>query len=191
MFIYHLYLLLQIGYGKISMLKMYNSILPSLKRKVLFRGSILGFLGMLVLLWGGIFLPLKELDIWGVFIFFIGGALIALGLVPYRRLCFLERNPHEISVHDNETLQFKKKGKLHLVLPLCHIQKASYFHDEDRYGIGIWVNHPLSNTPGETQCLFFPYFTKRQFEELQTFIVPQEITYNPQYHQRYKDFPDE
>lgn len=149
------------------------------------RGSILGFAGISLWLFGGIFLPMNVLSFYGWPIFILGGLLIIVGLLPYRKLLRLENKPHEVIVTDTEELFFALQGIPTLKIALENIEEMAYLDDDKRYGIGLWIKNPknknislefsaldlnryLSECQKDYDCdVFFPYFSKRSFQELE------------------------
>jgi hypothetical protein len=143
-----------------------SSIRPSLKHSLLQRGTFLGFIGGLLFLLAGIFLPLPQLSIWGLPVLGAAFALITAGLLPYRRLSHLEMHPHEISLTE-QRLRFSRSGKPSFTLPLSCIKRIDYRDAPRHYGIAIWLKNPL---PAKEGCdIFLPYFSKRSFDEMKEF----------------------
>lgn len=168
-----------------TVLTLRSSVKSSFKKSVLVRGTILAVLGVSLWLYGGIFLSIATLSTWGWPILLLGGALIIIGLLPYRKLSRLENKPHEIIVTDLEELYFSLQGTPMFKIALEHIEEMAYLDDDNRYGIGLWVKDPknkniivthptlefnayLKNCQKQYLCdVFFPYFSKRSFQELE------------------------
>lgn len=166
-------------------LKLSSSVRPSLKKSTIIRGTILGGLGVALWLYGGIFLTIETLTIWGWPILLIGGILIVLGLFPYRKLIRLENKPNEIVVTDLEELHFSLQGVPMFNVELENIEEMAFLDDDKRYGIGLWIKNPktkyitvlhpsldlniyLNNCQKDYFCdLFFPFFSKRSYQELE------------------------
>ena len=89
-----------------------SCIQTSLLSFILKRGALLGGSGVLLLIFGGTFLPLEILSVWGVPLFFIGMTLVTGGLLPYRKLNRLQLRPHEIHC-DGKNLFFLVKTESH------------------------------------------------------------------------------
>lgn len=158
-----------------------SSLSTALKRRVLFRGTALACLGATILLLSGIFIPAVTLGIWGFLIITFSAALITIGLLPYRKLTFLEVNPNKLVI-DHRMVHFLEKEKEQLSIPLSVIKKIEFFQKGELYGIGLKLEHPLSEKlivydphfdlsgfqkkarQGFNFDLFFPYFTKRSYE---------------------------
>jgi hypothetical protein len=168
-------------------LKLRSSIHTPLMKSVLMKGSLLAAIGVSLLTYGGIFMPVEELNFWGFPLFLVGGGLITAGLLPYRRLRSLERKPDEL-LYNNESLQFVAKGARCLTIPLSSIARTAYMERGLNYGIGVWFKNPLpaqivvhnnkfslkrlQGTHKTYECdLFFPYFSERSYNQL--------IDYNP------------
>lgn len=167
-----------------QILKLRSSIKPSLKKSVILRGSLLSALGVALWLFSGIFFSITTLSTWGWPIFLIGGILITIGLLPYRKLSRLENNPHEIVITDLDELYFSM-GTPIFKIHLEKIEEMAFLDDEKRYGIGIWIKKPidknvivlhptldfnayLADCQKRYFCdIFFPYFSKRSFQELE------------------------
>ena len=147
--------------------KILSSISPSLLRFVLFRGTFLAGIGSAILLFAGIFLPAKRLDLWGLPFFLLAFGLIAWGLIPYRRLKRLETNPYVLLCDDKEEVHFFARGKLQLSIRRRSIKDIMWVEKKKRfwlfsspaYGIEVALHQPRNAT------LFFPYFSKASFEE--------------------------
>lgn len=166
-------------------LKLRSSIRPALKKKTMIRGSILGGLGILLWVYSGLFLSISTLTIFGWPIFLTGGILITLGLLPYRKLTRLENKPHEIIITDLDELSYFSQGVPMFKISMKNIEEMAFLDDDVRYGIGFWIKTPaskhieilhpsldlnvyLKNCQKDYFCdIFFPYFTKRSFEELE------------------------
>jgi hypothetical protein len=168
-----------------AVLTLMSSVKPSLKKSVLMRGTLLGAFGISLWLYGGIFLSIDTLTFWGWPIFFIGGILITIGLLPYRRLTHLENKPHEIIVTDLEELYLSLNGVAYFKISLENIEEMAFLDDDKRYGIGLWIKNPkqkniiilhpslqldayLKDCQKKYFCdVFCPYFSKRSFQELE------------------------
>lgn len=168
-----------------AVLTLRSSIKASLKKQTIIRGTILGGLGISLWLFGAIALPENTLNFWGWPILLIGGILIVIGLLPYRRLSRLENRPHEIVVTDLEELYCSMHGTPFFKIALENIEEMAYLDDENRYGIGLWIKLPknkyievlypslvletyLKDCQKHYFCdVFLPFFSKRSFEELE------------------------
>lgn len=166
-------------------LKLRSSIKPALKKSVLLRGTLLGISGLALWLYGGIYLPINVLTVWGWPILILGGVLIIFGLVPYRKLTRVENKPNELILTDLEELNIYVEGIPFLKVDFENIEEMAYLDDEKRYGIGLWIKNPktkhiiilhplldlnlyLKNTQKRYFCdIFLPYFSKRSFQELE------------------------
>jgi hypothetical protein len=96
----------------------------------------------------------------GIWAYLLGLALIAIGLIPYRKLSQLELFPNVLEVHP-ESLVFMKRGKEPLVIPRDEISTLSFFESKSRYGILLTMRSPSRN-------ITLQYFNRRSFERLQT-----------------------
>lgn len=168
-----------------SLLTLRSSIKPSLKKSKLIRGTLLSLIGVSLWFYGGLFLSTATLTIFGWPILIIGGILIAGGLIPYRKLVRLENKPNELTVTDLEELYFSMQEVPMFKIALENVEEMAFLDDDRRYGIGVWIKHPKSKNvivlhPSLElnaylrDCqkyyfcdLFFPFFTKRSFQELE------------------------
>lgn len=167
----------------IEILRVRSSITSALKQLILLRGTAFAALGGAIILYCGAFLSVKTLSMWGLAALLLGLILIALGLIPYRKLSRLEVNPYEIVVDDNFCLFFLSKKKPLFALAMKDIEKMEYVDGKKRYGIALCMKkshqtiHPLHSFDVEAfqrsskkmmSCdLFLPYFSKRSYAELQ------------------------
>jgi len=92
----------------------YGRVPPNLIKKTLLLGSLKGFLGLILLPFGGIF-------------FIAGLLLIAWGLIPYRQLKKLEQAPPTLTLTD-QGLSYKM-GEKTTFFPLNDIQTIDYKED--------------------------------------------------------------
>jgi hypothetical protein len=158
----------------------YTCVHSSLKRRTLFCGTSFAGVGILLLTYAGTAFPEATLQRWGWFFFLISGLLIAVGLVPYRRLCSLENNPSVLSTESGTALSLEKKGSCLFTLPFCSISKIGYLADPSYYGIVFWLKEAhlkklhipsvyghIPRRLRSTGChLFLPYFSERTFRQL-------------------------
>lgn len=164
-----------------------SCIRSSLKRSVLLRGTILAAVGGILILAGG-FISKGVLSVWGLPLYFVGIGLIAIGLIPQRKLQMLENTPNEIHVDREFTLTFRSKNKPLFSIPLASIKKIEYVERDHLYGLAIWFLQPpthkiilfnptfnLKNLHLESKkkfnCdLFLAYFSKHSLQELFDFV---------------------
>ncbi|MBA3236886.1 MAG: hypothetical protein H0T62_00860 [Parachlamydiaceae bacterium] len=164
-------------------LKLTTSINPELKSRILYNGTFFALIGVLVLIGGGIFLPPKTLGSWGLPLFAASFGSMAWGMIPYRRLCMLEKKPNLICITDEETFQFHSKGKHILSLPTSLIGFITFRKGLQNYGIELKLKRPTEQkitvfgnrsilkplkkgACPQTFDLFFPYFSERAFKKL-------------------------
>lgn len=133
---------------------LYTSIKPRLLKRKVIIGTILAVFGTALLLYGTLFLSVEEMQRWGWLLFFSFIILISLGLIPYRRLSRLEKQPNKITLTDRNTFIYRT-----LEVPLNAIEKAEYYETSDKYGIKIWLKD-------RSEAIFLPYFTERSFAQL-------------------------
>lgn len=138
-----------------------STVYPLLMRFTLLRGTCLAGAGALFLLASGAFLSPDHLKTWGLAIFLVSVALIAWGLLPYRRMRNLENSPYKLVVDDEGTMTFTAKGKIVFMMPVSQVDRADYIEEDRKYGIVITLKEPC---PGHD--IFLPYFSKRSCSEL-------------------------
>jgi hypothetical protein len=165
-------------------LKFRSSINKKLKRWILFKGTLIALLGILFLIWSAIYLTTSKLSTWGPIIIFTGLGLIIYGLLPYRKLTYLEMHPNEIIVDRDLSIHVKLKGKLVFSIPHGRLKSLSYFERKNEYGIAIHLQpydlekiviYDLGfnllifqkDSLRHYDCdLFLPYFSKKTYQRL-------------------------
>lgn len=161
-------------------MKLRSSIKTTLLYSSLIRGTFLAGIGILALLFFGIFIPIDSLKIYGPFIVLISLLFISIGLYPYQKLKQLELKPHEILLNEDHFL-FAWKRKPTIIVPFSEIDKILNIQLKNRYGIGLLLKKPnnanlvdphfdlnkfIASSQKNYQCdLFFPYFTTYSFEQ--------------------------
>lgn len=164
-----------------------TTIKSNLKRKVLFRGSLISILGAIAILTGG-FISKGLLMIWGIPLYIVGILFIAIGLIPHRKLQQLENNPNEININEELLFTFRSRGKPVFSTPVIAFKRFEYFEKDLDYGIRAWFDQPPTHdiviydsdfnleklhkkAIKHYGCdLFFPYFSQRSHRELAEFI---------------------
>lgn len=144
-------------------LRLYSCIIPSLKRWKLFISMLWMIPGLALILYGGIKMPVEELKSWGIFIWIAGITLIAIGLIPYKKLISLENNPHALVICAENALYFLVKDKQKMKIKLTEIEKVEFFKASRRYGIFMKLKTEEKN-------IFFPLFTERACKTLKTYL---------------------
>lgn len=94
--------------------KIYGRVPTIALQKALYWGSLKGFLGLILLPFGGL-------------IFVAGLLLIAWGLIPYRKLKTLSTSPPVITITDEGVTYFN--GTLQTFFPLSSIHSSEYKTD--------------------------------------------------------------
>lgn len=163
--------------------KLFGTIKTPLLRRVLFRGTALAFIGVSLLTAASTYLPENWLALLGLPILLSGAALIAIGLVPYRRLQRMEKKPSELII-DGAYLQHVALGKQQLSLPMDSVARIDYFEKDSEYGVALWLKEKgegavivhaprldaaslLQKSRKKYGCdLFFPYFSRRAYTRL-------------------------
>lgn len=119
-----------------DIVKIYSSIKPGIARKILFQGTIIASLGILVLWWLFI-LPFSHMEgVFGFLFFLIGMASITFGLRPYRLLMQKEKKPDELII-ENQAILYMPKGTLHALIPWEVIESIQYSEKGTSYGIAL------------------------------------------------------
>lgn len=144
-----------------DLVKIRTTVTEELKRHLLFRGTLIAFIGFVPILYAGAFVPQETLEVWGLPIFFGGGALIVFGLLPYRRLCRREENPAEIVLDEQQKLRYVVRGQVRLCLSFDAIRAARFTTRGRLYGIRLET---------EEGAYFLPYFSKRSAKRLQEYL---------------------
>lgn len=123
-------------------IQIHSTVKAPLLRRALWQGSVASVMGLFMLVWGGAFLPLEKLAVWGLGIFTIGMALIIYGMVPYRRLSKLQGSPDRLIV-DEENLTVISGGKTAFTIPLQSVKRCGHVDGEKDYGICLWFRNAL------------------------------------------------
>ncbi len=150
---------------------------PAIKRTALVRGTLLGGLGAVIMVLGGIYIPLNSLAVWGLPLFLAGFGLITLGLLPYRKLLRQEQQPCELHLYEARLLFIHKR--ILLTLPLASIEKMEFQTLRNMEGITVYLKNPVpekivlhrqrlsaKQLYYFKNALFFPNFSHRSYEEL-------------------------
>lgn len=173
---------------KQELLVLRTSIKTAVKRKTLYKGITIGFIGISLILFGGTGLSEKQLSFFGIPIFLISMGLITFGLLPYRRFTIKELNPDKLILKEAGCLEFCKKEKKLFDIPIKSISEVYYIEKGTVYGIGVILKNPLPEKirvyePGfdmlsfqnksrnKFQCdLFFQCFTERSAKDLREWV---------------------
>lgn len=157
-----------------------SAIKPDLMQKTLLRGTCIAGLGIGLLAATGTFMSVSVLEQWGLFIFGASVLLIGAGLIPYKRLQKLEKNPDEIRIEGNNNLYYFRQGKNLFSFPLHLISEVNWINRKTFYGIAIELKTDEGTKIPKTfiqqsrkrvaSDLFFPFFTERAFNELKEFL---------------------
>lgn len=155
-----------------------TTIHASLLRKFLLRGTLIAGLGAFLLLLGGTLLPLHTLQIWGIPVMVVAFVLIAMGLVPYRRLAKKQIHPDKL-LCEEEQWTFVYRGKPLFKIPAQSIDTLTFREEGEVYGLCFQLKRPLEKQISvmkkgslitrfmQEGCdLFLPYFSKRAHTEL-------------------------
>jgi hypothetical protein len=172
-------------------IKVYSAITPARQRNVLFKGSLIASLGLFLLVIGGIYLPLSLLQYIGFPVLALAFALIYLGLMPYRRLMKLEKNPDQLIATNKGYLQYCRGNERIITIPFSNIQQLIYVEKDNEYGAGIWLKdqkNVVLHNEGDLLLkkqksskeifgcdLFLPFFTRRSLTRLGFITLPHEI----------------
>ncbi|WP_148300653.1 cell division protein CrgA [Candidatus Protochlamydia sp. R18] len=158
-------------------------------KKRLWKGIVWSLLGLIPMIYVGGFAELPFLQKWGIWAFLIGFGLITAGLVPYKKLISIQQKPHELRLSETDQIDYYLKGKKVLGLPISSIKQIEYYNKDQDFGIIVRLKVPLANPfiiyshsfslvnfqkksfLVEKADIFFPYFTQRSFDELQTWLL--------------------
>ena len=161
-----------------------TSIPSQLLKRTLMIGFSLALIGILGLLYGGIYAHLAELQFWGFTLFILSIGLITMGMLPYRRLTRLQLKPNELCMVAPDQLEYYSKGRKLLTIPLQSIDHFGYVNRYLVYGVTVWLKpdpkDPVLVHQGRSEVdvlrykgqklagadLFFSYFNQRSFQEL-------------------------
>lgn len=161
-----------------------SSVSTRLSKRTLFRGCLIAFFGIMILLATGSLLPIDFLQPWGGSLFLVGIGLITFGLLPYRRLSKLQLNPNKLVLINNDQAIYFQSGKKLFTFSLESIEKIKYLSRPNFYGVAIWLKKPPLQPVIIHQCpkivkkmrrqgreidhadLFFSYFNEYGFNEL-------------------------
>jgi hypothetical protein len=163
-------------------------VLPAYKRRLILKASIGGGFGVSFLVATGTFMPLSDLQIWGLPIFAASTLLIAWSLRPYQKIVQMENTPDELWTDARGNLVYAKRKIPLLTIPLAAIKNYFYIDKPKEYGIAITIkaqpkekirvhNNALDFRAFQQVCiqqqgcdLFLPFFSKRVFDELQEYL---------------------
>lgn len=98
--------------------------------------------------------------------FFLGGALIVWGLLPYRRLCRIEMKPNEVHIDQNGLLTYYETGEPKFSLQTAKIDRIEPVNEGKVYGMAVY----LKGSARKSYDIFLPYFKKNSVEMLATYI---------------------
>lgn len=124
-------------------LRIETAVSPDYMRYVLFKGTFLAGLGVLLLVVCGAYMPPEVMEVWGLPVLAVGIGLITWGMFPYRQLKRMEVNPDTLVVVGDQYLQYLSRGKRVLTIPIRSIEKISHINRGRNYGIGVWLKNPL------------------------------------------------
>jgi hypothetical protein len=165
-----------------DILKLNSTVNNKLIKSMLIRANLIAFPGIALITFAGVWLPPPVLNFWGLLLFLLGFALIAAGLIPYKRLLKLQVQPHEIIIKENN-VHFAAKGQRSLTIPFSSIDQIKFISEGNTYGIGIFLKKDLEKTvcihdtsldieafqkdsQKHFDCdLYLPYFHEKSFEK--------------------------
>ncbi len=118
----------------------------SILEQHLLQGSCIAFVGVAVLFFTYYDL-LPIIDGWASIFMWIGFGLIAIGLIPYKKLTRLEVNPYLVYV-DSQELSLIFRQKCLMKLPLHLIRDVSHFETNKLFGMAIsFENKDIYSVP--------------------------------------------
>ncbi|CRX38733.1 hypothetical protein [Estrella lausannensis] len=163
--------------------KIYSSISPEYYRKKMFRGTAIALCGVLGIVYFGSFVKPENLHYIGLPVLFLGGLLIAVGLIPLRRLTKLDQNPDEVAL-TAKYFHYLQGGNPILTIPVRDIESIRFEETSARYGIAVTLKQKsgaevivhaarfnlqrfMERSRKRAKAdLFFPYFARRSFSRL-------------------------
>lgn len=168
-----------------ALLKLRSSIHSDFKKKALFKGSLVGGFGILAMLYGSLYMGAESLGVWGFLIYSMAFGCIADGMIPYRKLCTLEQNPHLLTFTEDGDIDFYFKGKLALSIPDSAIESFLYRRTSSSYGVVLALKNAcpkpihihgkfgyrISRVIFRHPNLFLPYFSEHSFKLLKQEIL--------------------
>ena len=132
-------------------------------QKWLFKKGIgCAFLGFMPLIITALFCPIPFLEKWGILIFASGLSLLAYGMIPYQKMCYLKIHPHRL-VLEKESFCFVDAKKGSFLFSYHDIEKIRLLKKKR----GCFIKLYLKKKP-----FFFvlPFFSKECFEKLQAHL---------------------
>jgi len=137
-----------------------TTILTSYKNRALLHGSVIAGVGVAIIFLFYFIAPLHSLGIWA---YLVGLILIAIGLIPYRKLSHLELHPHILEMNA-ESLIYTRRGKEPMVIARKDITDITFFEKKNSYGIVLTLRSKGKN-------ITLRYFSRRSFERLLSFVT--------------------
>jgi hypothetical protein len=113
---------------------------PKLLNRMLLRGALLCVFGLGVLVVMGWQMPAERLKLWGIPLVLVALGFVLIGLVPYRQLLQLKKNPDEISLSSKQLL-YSRRGQLMFTIPFAAITRTDFIEPRGVYGMALWF-HP-------------------------------------------------
>lgn len=168
-------------------LKLRSTISNALLTSILVKSNLIALPGVILIFAAGTWLAPLQLSSWGWAIVLLGFALIAFGLIPYKRIHRLQLQPHEIILNEN-SLQFAATGNSSFTVPYTAIREVNYIAKGGIYGIGIFLTEDIKekvcvhdtnlhigayqeDSKARFGCdLYLPYFHQKSFNKLKAII---------------------
>lgn len=156
--------------------------------RMLIRGTVVGGLGVAILVVFGTLMPSSQMRIWGVPLVLVAIILIAIGMIPYRQLTKLRKQPDELTIENRQMLYMRRGAEL-LAIPCVSIDRIDYVERRGLYGLGIWLLHPIPQpirvrgaeasltylervSQRKFNCdLFLPFFAREECSSMQDQLV--------------------
>ncbi len=132
------------------------------QRELFKRGIRCAFLGFFPLILAAIFCPVSFLEKWGAVIFALGVSLLAYGMVPYQKMCYLKIHPHCL-ILERETFCFTDAKKGTFIFSYHEIERISFLQKQGIHILKFYIKkkcHPFT----------ISYFSRDCFEELQAYF---------------------
>lgn len=140
-------------------MKFRSSIRPHYIYKVLKKGTLFALGGVGCLCVGGIFFPVSILNGWGLPLWFVGVGAIAWGLIPSRKLKYMELHPFELYVEEGQKVLLVQNQQVKGQFWLKDVAGWEYVENGDIYGIRVLLK-------SKNKSIWLPYFLPHVMEKL-------------------------
>lgn len=164
-------------------MKIQSTIDATTLKKSLFQGTSISALGALLFIVPTLFLSIPYLSRWGLYLFTISFFLIAIGMLPYKRLLKLQITPHVIEFLPEGIALWWKQKKI-CFISFSHLASIVYQADKKIPGIQLHitgidhyychkkiVDRWQQKMQKKYRCDFFiPYISQKSYFKAQKFL---------------------